>query len=52
MSRFTGRQQKGAMAALRTKKREEAEARNASADSIHTNTRGHRLGRCSCGVAR
>ena len=33
MSRFTGRQGKGAMAALRARKRKEAESRNAAADA-------------------
>ena len=33
MSRFTGRQGKGAMVALRAEKRREAEARNAAADA-------------------
>lgn len=49
MSRFTGRQSKGAMQRLREIKREEAEARNSvNPGALHNATRGHALRRCSC----
>lgn len=47
MSRFQGRQAKGALRAYRAVLRAEAEHRAASVK--HGNTRAHRLGKCTCG---
>jgi len=46
VSRFTGKQGKGAQRAARDVRRAEAEHRQALTE--HDNTKAHRLGRCDC----
>lgn len=46
MSRFTGKQGKGAQRAAKAVRRVEAEHRQAL--TLHENTRAHRLGKCDC----
>ena len=46
MSFFHGKQGKGAQRVRKAELREQAEARNA--ETLHGNTKAHRLGRCNC----